>query len=39
MGKSSIGLPACLAGIKAGCVQLYLVAGNIAWSYTASDTP
>jgi len=32
-------LPACLAGVKAGCVHLCRVAGNTVWSHMESDTP
>jgi len=28
-----------LAGVKAGCVRLFRVAGNTVWSHMASDTP
>ena len=32
-------VPACMAGVKAGCIHLCEVAGNTVWSHMASDTP
>jgi len=31
--------PACLAGVKAGCVHLCRVVIPYVWSHMASDTP
>jgi len=32
-------VPACRAGVEAGCVRLCRMEGNTVWSHTASDTP
>ena len=38
-GLSVNRVPACMAGVKAGCIHLCRVAGNTVWSHMASDTP